>query len=230
MNAPLVLSREQARLVDEIAVRQYGMSSLVLMENAGRGAAEALLAIDPSPPSVAILCGKGNNAGDGFVLARHLEIRGVAATAVLLFAPEDLSPDARHNYEILRRAGAAMVELFGAKPQAVGRVLDEELCEIAWLVDAMLGTGAAGEPREPVRSAIAWMNGQPARRLALDVPSGLDCDTGERASATVRADATCTFAAAKRGFLEPAARPFLGEVRVIDIGVPPRLVRELAGV
>ena len=227
MPLPLVLTREQARLVDAIAVERYGMSSLVLMENAGRGAAEALLAVDPVAARVAILCGKGNNAGDGFVLARHLEIRGVAATAVLLFSPEELSPDARCNFEILRRAGSPIVELSGAKPQA--ELLDRHAGGAAWLVDALLGTGAVGEPREPVRSAIEWMNAQPARRLALDVPSGLDCDMGQPAATTVRADATCTFAAAKLGFLEPAAQPFLGEVRVIDIGVPPRLVRELAG-
>jgi NAD(P)H-hydrate epimerase len=218
---PLVLTREQARRVDKIAVEQYGMSSLVLMENAGRGAAEALLAIDPTVTRVAILCGKANNAGDGFVLARHLEIRGVTATVVLLFPPAELSPDARHNFEILRRAGSPIIELSNAKPQAAGAT---------WLVDAMLGTGAAGEPREPFAGAIRWMNAQVARRLALDLPSGLDCDTGQPAAATVRADATCTFVAAKRGFLAPAAQACLGEVRVVDIGAPPRLVRELAGV
>jgi NAD(P)H-hydrate epimerase len=74
------------------------------------------------------------------------------------------------------------------------------------------------------------MNAQPGRRLAVDVPSGLDCDTGVAASATVRADLTCTFVAMKLGFLRPEARKFLGEVRVVDIGVPPRLVREAAGV
>jgi NAD(P)H-hydrate epimerase len=226
MELPIVLTREQSRQVDAIAVERYGMSSLVLMENAGRGVADALLAVDPAPTSVAILCGKGNNAGDGFVLARHLEIRGVAAQALLLFPPEELAGDARHNYEILRRSGATLADLSADLNSAR---LDESAGDASWLVDAMLGTGATGEPREPVRSAIEWMNAQSARRLAIDVPSGLDCDTGRPAATTVRADVTFTFATAKRGFLEPMAQSFLGDYRVIDIGIPPRLVRELAG-
>jgi NAD(P)H-hydrate epimerase len=94
----------------------------------------------------------------------------------------------------------------------------------------MLGTGATGEPREPLASAIKCMNQSPAGRLAVDIPSGLDCDIGIAAVATVRADVTCTFVAMKPGFLRPEAKPFLGEVHVVDIGVPPRLVREAAGV
>jgi NAD(P)H-hydrate epimerase len=93
----------------------------------------------------------------------------------------------------------------------------------------MLGTGATGEPRPPLDDAIRWMNEQPARRLAVDLPSGLDCDTGVAASATVKADVTCTFVAVKSGFLRPEARAFLGKVHVVDIGVPPRLVPEAMG-
>ena len=96
-----------------------------------------------------------------------------------------------------------------------------------WIVDAMLGTGARGEPRPPIDAAIDWMNAQPARKLAVDVPSGLDCDTGEPAVHTIRADHTCTFAAMKIGFTQPAAKPFTGTVHVCDIGVPPRLIEEL---
>src|SRR5690606_2594800 len=98
---PFVLTREQVRRVDALAIERDGMSGLVLMENAGRGAVEALLAFDPSlltgSPPVAILCGKGNNAGDGFVIARHLEIRGVACRVLLLAPAEQLTGDARTN-------------------------------------------------------------------------------------------------------------------------------------
>jgi NAD(P)H-hydrate epimerase len=254
MEEALVLSREQVRRIDALAVDKYGMSSLVLMENAGRGVVDVLLQHDPSlgrvhemhgdrdeavhfmHPTVAILCGKGNNAGDGFVVARHLEIRGAAAKVLLLCSPSELTGDARQNYEVLTHSDVPIVDV-SAGP--VDALLDEHAAGAAWLVDAMLGTGARGEPRAPFDAAIAWMNRQKARRLAVDVPSGLDCDTGAKPplgrelgaerQAAVRADLTCTFLALKPGFLLPQAREFLGQVHVVDIGVPPRLVREAAG-
>jgi len=245
MELPLVLTREQVRRVDEIAVQRYGMSSLVLMENAGRGVVDVLLRVDPSllgspplaphtPPrqgegggkGVAILCGTGNNAGDGFVIARHLEIRGVNAKVVLLGSPPELRGDARQNYEVLTHAGVPTIDL---SKGPLGSLLDEHAGEATWLVDALLGTGATGNPRPPFDAAINWMNGRRARRLAVDIPSGLDCDTGQPAATTVRADVTCTFVAMKPGFLVPQAQPFLGQVHVVSIGVPPRLVREAAG-
>jgi NAD(P)H-hydrate epimerase len=93
-----------------------------------------------------------------------------------------------------------------------------------WLVDALLGTGARGEPRPPFDAAIDWMNAHPARKLAVDVPSGLDCDTGQPAKHTLRADHTCTFAAMKVGFTKEAAKPYIGTVHVCDIGAPPNLL------
>ena len=232
---PPVLTRDQVRRVDALAIERYGMSGLVLMENAGRGAVDALLAFDPSllgessgtNAQVVILCGKGNNAGDGFVIARHLEICGVATSVLLLASPCELTGDALANYAILQHTDVPIVDVSTGplEPQ-----LAQHAAGAAWLVDALLGTAAAGEPREPIATAIRWMNAQPARRLAVDLPSGLDCDTGEPSAATVRADLTTTFVAAKPGFLTPQAKPYVGELRVIDIGVPPRLVREAAGV
>jgi NAD(P)H-hydrate epimerase len=245
MELPLVLTREQVRRVDALAIERYAMSGLVLMENAGRGVVDVLLAVDrslladasgrlaPSPRAegtgrtVVILCGKGNNAGDGFVIARHLHIRGVGAKVVLLSPPAELAGDARVNYEVLLRADLPVVDLSGG---VTPKLLDEHASDAAWLVDAMLGTGATGEPREPVATAIRWMNAHAGRRLAVDVPSGLDCDSGVASSATVRADVTCTFVALKPGFLRPEAFHFLGDVRVVSIGVPLRVVREAAGV
>ena len=232
---PLVLTREQVRRVDALAIERYGMTGLVLMENAGRGAVDALLAFDPSlldetprsHPRVVILCGKGNNAGDGFVIARHLDIRGVDVRVLLLAPPSELAGDAKANFAILQHSDVLIVDISSGllEPQ-----LNQHAAVAAWLVDALLGTGATGEPREPFATAIRWMNAQPARRLAVDLPSGLDCDTGEPAVATVRADLTTTFVAAKPGFLAPQAKPYVGEFRVVDIGVPPRLVREAEAV
>jgi NAD(P)H-hydrate epimerase len=261
MASELILSREQVRRVDRLAIERYGMSGLVLMENAGRGAVDVLVGREPgvvgedpavrftSPPaplhqgersgmgaasshqgersrgSVVVICGKGNNAGDGFVIARHLEIRGVAVKAVLLFPVSELRGDALANYQILTHSDVQIVDV-SAGPAV--QLLDQHAVGAAWLIDAMLGTGAKGEPRPPLDGAIQWMNEQPARRLAVDLPSGLDCDTGVAASATVKADVTCTFVAMKPGFRRPEAQAFLGEVHVVDIGVPPRLVREAA--
>jgi len=229
---PLVLTREQVRRVDALAVQQYGMSNLVLMENAGRGVVDVLLEADPSlrrtpaqANSVAILCGKGNNAGDGFVIARHLQINGVNVKVVLLGSPHELRGDARHNYDVLTHAGVPIVDL---SKGPLGSQLDAHAGRASWLVDALLGTGATGDPRPPLDAGIEWMNAQNARRLAVDIPSGLDCDTGVPAATTVRADVTCTFVAMKPGFLVPQAQPFLGQVHVVSIGVPPRLVREAA--
>jgi len=223
VDGPILLTSEQSRRIDALAIERYGIPGVVLMENAGRGVVDVLLGIDPAP-RVAVLCGKGNNAGDGFVIARHLEICGGDVRVVLLGAPAELTGDARLNFEVLRHCDVPVVDL--SADCSVAR-LDEHAGGATWLVDALLGTGAEGEPREPMRSAILWMNSQPTRRLAVDVPSGLDCDTGRAASATVRANVTCTFVAPKCGLVQPAATEFVGELRVVSIGVPRRLVREV---
>src|SRR5262249_54042062 len=106
--------------------------------------------------------------------------------------------------------------------------VSERRDHVDWLVDALLGTGAVGDPRPPFDTGIDWMNAQPTKKLAVDVPSGLDCDTGEPSAHTVRADHTCTFPAIKIGFMRPRAKAYTGVVHVCDIGVPPRLIAEIA--
>jgi NAD(P)H-hydrate epimerase len=205
------LTREQSRAVDQWAIRELGISSLVLMENAGRGVVDVLFCREPVPRQVLILCGKGNNGGDGFVIARHLIIRGIPCRVVLLVDPSDLQGDALANFTILSRLGC-MVEK--------SDVLNGSASNCDWIIDAMLGTGAVGEPREPYRSAIQWVNVQAAKVLAVDVPSGLDCDTGEPSEFTVKAEVTCTFHAPKVGFLNSQAQKYLGELHVVSIGIP----------
>jgi NAD(P)H-hydrate epimerase len=211
------LNREQCRDIDRLSIEELGIPSIVLMENAGRGAVDVMARLGINGP-VDILCGKGNNAGDGFVIARHLDLRGHECRVLLLSPANDLRGDAAINFAILTKNGVPVVD-FGAETLAA-LVADTDA---DWIVDALLGTGAQGEPRPPFSLAIDWMNGQRTKRLAVDVPSGLDCDTGQASIHTVRADHTCTFAAMKVGFLEPAAKPFTGTVHVCDIGVPPRL-------
>ncbi|MCG8450632.1 MAG: NAD(P)H-hydrate epimerase [Pirellulales bacterium] len=232
----IVLTRAQSRAIDTVASERYGIPGIVLMENAGRGVVEVLLEVDPSltspvatghtAPTVAIFCGKGNNAGDGFVIARHLLIRGVRSKVLLFAPPEQLRGDALQNYQVLCHTDLEVVDL--SSQANLAAALGVEAPDADWLVDAMLGTGASGAPREPFRTAISWLNGQPGRRLAVDVPSGLDCDTGEPAPVTVRADHTCTFVAKKAGFAAPAAADYLGQLHVISIGIPRQVIAEVA--
>lgn len=221
---PLVLNREKTRDIDRRAVSDYGMSSLVLMENAGRGVADVLWQLGAKGPIV-VCCGKGNNGGDGFVLARHLDLRGMEVRVLLWAEPQELTGDAAVNFSILERSGVP-IHVFGSQHDA-GR-LAAHLQGAEWIVDALLGTGARGEPRPPLAEVIEQLNANLAPKLAIDLPSGLDCDTGAAASATIRANHTCTFVALKPGFLVHGAAAYTGEVRVLDIGAPRRLLEEVA--
>jgi NAD(P)H-hydrate epimerase len=221
---PLALTREQSRRVDQLAQREFGFSGLVLMENAGRGVADVLCRLGIAGP-LAVCCGKGNNAGDGFVVARHLDLRGHKVRVLLWAQPEELTGDAAANFYILTKTGVP-IEVFGAIHDA--ERLSTLLADAAWIVDALLGTGARGEPRPPIDGVIDAINAAGAPKLAIDLPSGLDCDTGEPARHTIRAAETCTFVAAKTGFSSPAAQPYLGRLNVLDIGVPRTLVQRVS--
>jgi NAD(P)H-hydrate epimerase len=218
------LTCRQAREIDRRAVEVYGLSSLVLMENAGRGLADTLCGFGTGG-TVVICCGKGNNAGDGFVLARHLDLRRVPFRTLVWAEPNELRGDAATNFAILKRCGVP-IEVFGQRHDAVR--LEAHLSGAAWIVDALLGTGAAGEPRPPLDAVIGCLNAALVPVLAIDVPSGLNADTGAVARHTIRAAHTCTFVAAKPGLLAPAARQYVGELHVLDIGAPRKLVEEVA--
>lgn len=208
----MYLSRDEVREVDRRAIEEFGLPGVVLMENAGRGTAELLMSLGVYG-RVVVCCGKGNNGGDGFVIARHLANRQVSVRVLLFSRPEELAGDAATNYQVVRRSGLPL----SFYPEPPPRV---ELDTAAWIVDALFGTGLSGPVRAPFDQIIAAINDSPARVLAVDVPSGLDCDTGRPLGATVRANHTATFVAQKMGFAEPAAREWLGKVHVIDIAAP----------
>lgn len=220
---PLVLTRAQVRDVDRRAIEDYGMSGLVLMENAGRNAARLLLDLGAIGPIV-ICCGKGNNAGDGFVVARHLENAGLNIQVLLTLPSDSLSGDAAVNFGILKRAGTRIVQ-----PSAGGLLplWTDELSQADWIVDALLGTGTQGILREPFVTAINAINTSGKRVFALDLPSGMDCDSGQPLGTCVRASHTATFVARKPGFDQPDAGRLTGTVHVIDIGVPRKLIQEI---
>ncbi len=218
---PVTITRQQARELDRRAVEVYGMASIMLMENAGRGVADRLVALGIDGPIV-ICAGGGNNGGDGFVVARHLDLRGFSVRVVLLADPEGLHGDAALNFHVLKHSGVPIV-----RPDV--EELAGELAGCAWIVDALLGTGARGEPRAPFDRAIEAINASGVPTLAVDLPSGLDCDTGRPAMHTIRARHTCTFVAAKPGFYIAGAEQYTGTVHVCDIGAPRRLVAEILG-
>jgi len=218
LTGQLVLTREQVRDVDRIAISEYGMPGVVLMENAGRNTA-ALLQELGIQGRVVICCGKGNNAGDGFVIARHLENAGIDVRVLMCVPSDTLTGDAAINYRILERAGTPLVS-----PSVDWK---QELASADWIVDALLGTGTQGTIREPFVSAINAINQSGRKVLAVDLPSGMDCDTGQPLGCCVRADQTATFVARKPGFDQPHAAQWTGEVHVIDIGVPHVLLRGL---
>jgi NAD(P)H-hydrate epimerase len=209
------LTRDEVRAIDRRAIEELGLPGIVLMENAGRGAAELLIELGIDGP-VIVVAGKGNNGGDGFVIARHLEIRGFEVRVLLFADPRELAGDALTNYGVLSAAGTPI--RYCAEAESAG--WKDELPPGSWIVDALLGTGTRGSVREPFIGVIEQVNASGVPVLAVDLPSGLDCDTGQPLGPCVRAAHTATFVAPKRGFHAPGADAFTGQVHVIDIGVP----------
>lgn len=233
LDRPRVLSRDELRRLDRLAVEALGLPSILLMENAAAGAAE--VAIERLPPAgrVLVLAGPGHNGGDGLAMARHLHLRGVPVAVLLLADPARLPPDSAANLQALR-ATAVEIEIVpspaGATPVDVLPAIARHRPHLA--VDALLGTGLSRpiDPSagDPTASGIAALNAARGQRLcddilALDLPSGLDADTGATLGDAVTADATVTFAALKRGFFTLDAQRRLGEVTLVAIGVPPEI-------
>jgi NAD(P)H-hydrate epimerase len=221
------------RELDRRAIEDYGVPGIVLMENAGRGCAEFIAGLKPSG-TVVICCGKGNNGGDGFVIARHLD-RLALPVEVLLFAdPTELRGDALTNYEIVRRSPIPMtifcfekLKLSLKGIQVLAREIKSSIQVGSLIVDALLGTGTTGEPRFPLNMVIDSINAAQKPTIAIDLPSGLDAASGVPAKATVRATHTLTFVAEKTGFASAAARECLGQVHILDIGAPRVLVEAI---
>jgi NAD(P)H-hydrate epimerase len=215
----LRLSVALSRQVDRIAIDQFGMSGLVLMENAGRGVADRLLPVASGSKPIVILCGTGNNGGDGLVVARHLLFTQLPVAIWMMGSIERLAPDALTNYQILQRAGVAV----GLAEERFA-LLRKEIEDADIVIDAMLGTGARGAPRGVMADAILEANRADALRVAIDLPSGLDADTGLAHQPTFVADRTYTFVAAKTGFDHPQAQGYLGAVEVLPIGIPTQVL------
>lgn len=221
------LTREQAREFDRRAIAEFAMPGVLLMENAGRGVAVHVRRVNPQKRRTVIVCGGGNNGGDGFVIARHLDNWGWPVRVLLFARPSELSGDAAAMYQILAKSNVPIEVVL---PDAVRfeDYLNEGITNFndGWIVDALYGTGLTGPAREPMDRVIAAMNASPAPVLAVDVPSGLDADTGSPLGVAVRADYTITFVGLKSGFLATQAHEWTGEVHVADIGAPKALAQQ----
>jgi len=225
----LCLTRRQGRELDRRALEQYGIQGLVLMENAGRGVADYLESLGLTGP-FAICCGKGNNAGDGFVVARHLAERSHEVRVALFADPGSLQGDAAVNFAILQKCDVPISVLASEVSE---REIHAYLSGAGCVIDALLGTGAVGVPRPPISLAIDAINYASAKSpvlvvIAIDMPSGLDCDSGEPSPHTVRAMHTATLVSMKLGFLNPQAVPWTGQIQVIGLGLPRRLIEEMS--
>ncbi|MGH7360838.1 MAG: NAD(P)H-hydrate epimerase, partial [Candidatus Methylomirabilales bacterium] len=216
-----VFTAEEMRRLDRRAIAELGIPGVTLMENAGAGAArEILSAFGPlRGRKVVVLCGKGNNGGDGFVVARHL-LRGRARLRVfLLGAAREVKGDAAVKLGELRRArGAQVTEVMGA---GGFKEVEGALAGAALIVDGLLGTGLTGPAEGLVARAIGAINASGRPVVALDLPSGLSSDTGALLGPTVAATLTTTFAGWKRGLLLYPGAAHAGRVRVVPIGIPP---------
>lgn len=216
------LSRAEVRSIDVRAAEEFGLPTLVLMENAGRGAADWLRArLGGASARVVVACGPGNNGGDGGVVARHLDARGFTVRVVWFAKEGSIRGDAAVQREILNRSGIDQ-ETWPDEVDAAR--LDALFGSADWIVDGLLGTGLTRSVEGPLRAVIEAINRSGKPVLALDLPSGMDADSGQPRGIAVRASATLTFVAPKLGFDQPGADQFTGEVQVVEIGVPRRLL------
>ena len=208
------LSVEQSRQIDWIAKDQGHIPGIVLMENAGRGITECLL--KRKPKSVLVCCGRGNNGGDGFVIARHLDQAGIPVRVILFANPRDLLGDAFLNYSMIYHSDIPL-DLF---PKVGEEGFRKQLEEVDWVVDALVGTGQKGSLRPPFDMAAKMINQSGKKVLAVDIPSGMDADTGEITEPTIKANLTVTMVTPKCGFSNPKAKANLGELEIVGIGLP----------
>jgi hydroxyethylthiazole kinase-like uncharacterized protein yjeF len=220
-----VVSAEEMRWCDETTIKTYSVPGLLLMENAGRGVAD-IVKQEFSPlesKHILVICGKGNNGGDGFVVARMLLNSCAHITVLLVASPSELKGDAKINFKILqifakKSTGQITVRRYSKRLLAA-------FSEPDIIVDAMFGTGFTGSVRKPFADVIEWVNQQQAKIVAVDIPSGINGTTGAAENCAIRANVTVTFGCLKSGLLCNQGRELVGSVHVVDIGIP-RMVSE----
>ncbi len=216
-------SCQEVRMVDQIAITDFAVPGVILMENAGQNATRILLEQGCKGP-VLIVCGKGNNGGDGFVMARHLDNHDIPVEIFIISSPEELKGDAKINYEIVRKSGIPFQRLDSENSL---QDFKSALTKCDWVVDALLGTGVSGEIKGIYKTVIEEINQSKNKVLSVDIPSGMDCDTGNISGTCIKAYCTVTFVARKKGFDNPESKIHTGIVHVADIGVPRAVFKKI---
>src|SRR3954468_4408146 len=223
-----VLNTAQMREADRRTIEDIGIPSLVLMENAGRQAVAAMETIYGDLPErqVAVLCGRGNNGGDGFVIARTLAQRGVAVSVFLIGRVADVRGDARVNLEILGRRGLTVVEV--ADSQA-WELHFSEVSDCTLIVDAVFGTGLNAPVTGFIESVVADVNASGIPVVAIDLPPGLSADSPEPIGPSIEAGLTVTLAAPKLPLVLPPGETRAGDIVIADIGIPAEVLESVDG-
>jgi NAD(P)H-hydrate epimerase len=218
----VVMSRDEVRAFDAWAINELGIPGVVLMENAGRSGAEFIKKelAGVTNPKVCIFCGTGNNGGDGYVIARHLLGSGFEVVVVVCGDRNKVKGDAKTNLDVLAGLGRSIEQLNLDDGDIPGRV-NTFAADADMLVDGLFGTGLNGQLSDEYKQLIESINSQHRPILAVDIPSGLDCDTGEPLGAAIRASYTVTFVAVKKGFSSAKASAYTGEIFVASIGIEP---------
>ncbi|MDP8264722.1 MAG: NAD(P)H-hydrate epimerase [Candidatus Aceula lacicola] len=219
-------SVKQAQRLDRIAIEQFGIPSIVLMENAGRlVACEIMRILKKSKGNfVCIICGAGNNGGDGFVVARHLLNNGYRVKVFLIGSVNRLNNGPAIHYKILKKLKCPI--------QNVSRLNQDMLKDFkkaTLIVDAIFGVGLNRAISDPFKSIIEAINTFKKRVVSIDVPSGIDADTGRICGVCVKAYETVTMAVLKKGLLKNSATANTGEIRVVDIGIPKQIKEKILG-
>jgi hydroxyethylthiazole kinase-like uncharacterized protein yjeF len=223
-----VLNTQQMREADRRTIDEIGIPSIVLMENAGRQAVAAIEASfeDLTTSHVGVLCGRGNNGGDGFVVARTLVQRGVETSVFLLGSVADVRGDARTNLEVLGRIGLTVVEISNAQEWEL-HFSEISRCEL--LVDAILGTGFHGQLSGMLETVVADINGLGVPVIAIDLPTGLSADSADVEGEAIEASMTVTLAAPKIPLVLPPADSHSGDLVIADIGIPLPVLDDVEG-
>lgn len=208
------------RRADQTTIKKYGIPALILMENAGRCVAEQALKLlkNKTNRTVLVICGKGNNGGDGFVAARYLYNYGLKVKVAYLGRTNETppTPEAATNFQIIKNLNIPIVKTTPTAFKGIGLI-----------IDAIFGIGLTRPIESPIREIIEAINISKTPVLAIDIPSGLDADTGKPLGIAVKANVTVTLGAAKIGFRRKSARPYIGKVVVADIGIPEKVYQEI---
>jgi hydroxyethylthiazole kinase-like uncharacterized protein yjeF len=209
-----ILTASQAKSFDSRALHDYGISTLVLMENAGRHVCREAILSHVRGMKIAVFCGKGNNGGDGFAAARHMLCQGIKPDIYLACRIGDVRSEAGANLQILLKLKQKITQV---SDRAASRL---KMGPYRLIVDALLGVGLSGEVRGIYKDLIGVINSSGARIISVDIPSGLDATTGKVLGCCVKADKTITFVAKKRGMVIADGPRYCGRIDVVGLGLP----------